>query len=231
MSPTTTIPALPCVSLDEALSFWRDLDFEITYTQRAPNEYAVIRYDDFDLHIFGLKGLKPAANFSTCLVVRDEIELLHAEFSARLRSVLGRVPIKGFPRITRMRPGQTRFTLTDVSGNSIIFIRRGGDDETTAQAYKQRELTPIQRAVALAARLRDYKNDDALAARTLDQALARAGSASASDLAQALVARLDLAIAHQEVERADELRRSLAALNLTDADRAAVSNEWPDLEW
>lgn len=230
MNPTTTIPALPCVSLDEALSFWRDLGFEATYTQRAPNEYAVIRYDDFDLHIFGLKGLKPADNFSTCLVVRDEIELLHAEFTARLRSVLGRVPIKGFPRITRMRPGQTRFTLTDVSGNSIIFIRRGGDDEKTAQAYTQHELTPLQRAVALATRLRDYKNDDALAARILDQALARAGSAPARDLAQALAARLDLAVAHGEIERADDLRRRLAALDLTDSERAALSGEWPDLE-
>lgn len=231
MSPTTTVPALPCVSLDETLSFWRHLAFEVTYTQRTPAEYAVIRYDDFELHLFGLKGLKPADNFSTCLVVRDEIELLHAEFVTRLRSTLGRIPVKGFPKITRMRPGQTRFTLTDVSGNSIIFIRRGNADEENAQAYKERELTPLQRAVALAARLRDYKNDDALAARTLDQALDRADHAPARDLAQALAARLDLAIAHQQSERAGELRRRFAALDLSDAERAALSSEWPDLEW
>ena len=61
-TPTTTIPALPCVNLDESLTFWRAVGFEVTYTQKAPNPYAVIGYDDYALHLFGLKQLKPEDN-------------------------------------------------------------------------------------------------------------------------------------------------------------------------
>lgn len=229
MSPTTTIPALPCVSLDETLSFWKILGFEIAFTQRAPNEYGVLRYEDFELHVFGLKGLKPADNFSTCLVIRDEVEILHADFAARLRADLGRVPVKGFPKITRMRPGQTRFTLTDVAGNSVIFIRRGIQDEAVAEEYKQQGLSPLQRSMALATRMRDFKGDDALAARTLDQALARANDAPPLDLARALAARLELALVLDQADRANDLRARLAALDLSDPDRAQVRSEWPQL--
>ena len=206
--PTTTIPALPCVSLDESLDFWRALGYDVTYTQRAPNPYAVIRYDDYELHLFGLKQLNPEDNFTTCLVIVGEVEQLHATFAGRLKAALGRVPGQGFPRISRMRPGQTRFTLTDVAGNSVIYIKRGEEDEAAAEAYKQEGLNPLQRALAVAARLRDFKNDDAAAAKTLDAALARHNEPP-DDYARALAARIELAEALDDPQRAAELRAQL----------------------
>ena len=207
----TTIPALPCVSLDESLAFWEALGYEVTYRQKAPNPYAVIRNEDYELHLFGLKGLKPEENFTTCLIIGPEVELLHAEFAERLRAALGRVPSRGFPRISRMRPGQTRFTLTDVSGNSIIFIKRGPEDEAAAQEYTQPGLNPLQRAVALAARLRDYHTDDVMAAKALDSALARHNEPTA-DYARALAARIELAEALDDPDRAAELRAKLVEI-------------------
>ena len=54
-----TIPALPCVSLDDALAFWTAIGFTVTYIQRAPNPYGVVARDGYELHLFGLKGIKP----------------------------------------------------------------------------------------------------------------------------------------------------------------------------
>jgi hypothetical protein len=220
-SATTTIPLLPCASLDESLAFWEVLGYEVTHRQKAPNPYGVIRYDDYELHLFGLKQLDPADNFTTCLVIVPEVEQLHETFAGRLRSAFGRVPGRGFPRISRMRPGQTRFTLTDVAGNSVIFIKRGDEDEAAAEEYKRAGLTPLQRALAVAARLRDFKNDDAAAAKALDGALARHNEPSL-DYARALAARIELAEALGEPGRARELRAQLEDLPLSAEDRRAL---------
>jgi len=83
MATETTIPLLPCVSLDETLDFYRALGFEMTYQQARPNPYAVVRRGGFELHFFGLKGLEPASAYSTCLVAVPEVEPLH-----RIRPVL-----------------------------------------------------------------------------------------------------------------------------------------------
>lgn len=202
------------------------MGYVVTYRQKAPNPYGIIRYDDYELHLFGLNQLRPEDNYSTCLVIVAEVEPLHALFAERLRASLGRVPNKGFPRISRMKPGQTRFTLTDVAGNSVIFIRRGVEDETAAEEYKQAGLTPLQRALAVAARLRDFKNDDAAAAKALDGALARHEEPTL-DYARALAARIELADAMDEPHLARELADRLRQLPLSGADRTALGDVDP----
>ncbi|MES2640715.1 MAG: hypothetical protein V4850_14565 [Myxococcota bacterium] len=209
-SAPKTIPALPCVSLDDTLALWVALGFVVTYRQKAPSAYGVVARDGYELHFFGMKGLDPAAAFSTCLVMMPEVENLHAEFAERLRQALGRSPAKGLPRISRMRPGQSRFTLTDPNGNSVIFIKYGAQDEEDAQAYKDPSLTPLQRAIRLAARLRDFHNDDLAAAKALDTALARVGDESPLDRAEALSARAELARALEDVPLAERLESEAA---------------------
>jgi hypothetical protein len=220
---TITIPCLPCVSLDESLAFWQMLGYDVTYTQKAPNPYAVIRYDDYELHLFGLKQLNPEDNFTVCLVMVAEVEQLHATFAGRLKAALGKVPGRGFPRISRMRPGQTRFTLTDVAGNSVNYIKRGLEDEAAAEEYKRTDLPPLQRALAVAARLRDFHNDDAAAAKALDAALARHNE-PALDYARVLAARIELAEALDDPDRAGQLRQQLQSLSLTDEERQSLEN-------
>jgi hypothetical protein len=185
----------------------------------------VIERDGYALHFFGLKRLAPQDNFSTCLVIVPDVEMLHAEFAERLRNALGKVPGKDFPRITRVRPGQTRFTLTDNAGNSVIFVKRGGEDAAAAEAYKQPGQTPLSRAVNLAARLRDFKNDDAMAAKVLDDALARHPQANMLDRARALAARIELADAMGEAQRADGFRAELQRVPLSAEERRALAHE------
>lgn len=207
-----TIPALPCVSLDDTLAFWEALGYAVTYRQKAPNPYGVVARDGYELHFFGLKGLDPAANFTTCLVMVTAVEPLHAELSEAMRRVLGRSPAKGLPRISRMRPGQTRFTLTDPNGTSVIFIKYGPEDEEAAQAYKDPALTPLQRAIKLAERLRDYHLDDHSASKALDVALKRAGIEAPEVRATALEARAELARAQDDVALAERLEAEAAEL-------------------
>ena len=172
-----------------------------------------MRYDDFELHLFGLKRLEPEHNFTTCLVIVAEVEQLHAVYAARLGESLDRAPYRGLPRLSRMRPGQKRFTITDVAGNSVIFVKRGQADDEAASECKRPGQTPLQRAVALAERMRDFKNDDASAARALDKVLERYAGDSSSAYRRAIEARIELADTHEESERADELRRLLATLD------------------
>lgn len=219
----TSVPALPCVSLDDSLAFWQALGFTVTFTQRAPNPYAIIARDGYEIHLFGLKGLKPEANFSTCLVLLPEVEALHAGFAASLQTLLGRAPYRGLPRLSRMRPGQTRFTVTDVAGNSVIFIRHGAADAEASEQYKQKGLPPFEKAVALAMRLRDFKNDEAEAARVLDLALAKHAPEASLAYARALIARIELAVLLGEPTGALDAR--LQAVTLPEPDAATLARE------
>ncbi|HLA63132.1 MAG TPA: hypothetical protein VK610_01805 [Rhodothermales bacterium] len=218
-----TVPALPCVSLDDSLAFWQTLGFTVKFTQRAPNPYAVIARDGYELHLFGLKGLIPENNFTTCLVLLPEVERLHATFAAGLQAALGRAPYRGLPRLSRMRPGQTRFTVTDVAGNSVIFIRHSAADQEAAERYKQAGLAPFEKATALAARMRDFKNDEAGAARVLDMALAKHAPEASLAYARALIARIELAVLLGEPT--DALDARLRGVTLPEPDAATLARE------
>lgn len=212
-----TIPMLPCRSIDETLDFWQALGYEVTYKQKAPNAYGVIRSDAIELHLFGL-NLEPKANFSSCLVIISEVEQLHQTYASRLKAFLGKSPYQGIPRMSRMRKGQTRFTLTDSAGNSVIFVRRGGADAASAEAYKQAGLTPLQRTLSVAKRLRDFKGDDAAAAKVLDAALKKHEQDKSTDFARVVATRLELAVVMGEVEYARELFTLLKTLPLEETE-------------
>ncbi|WP_241759326.1 hypothetical protein [Pyxidicoccus parkwayensis] len=227
MSGESMIPMLPCVSLTETLDFYRPLGFEVTYQQRSPNPYAVVRREDIELHFFGLNGLKPEAGYSACLVVVPNVEPIHAMFSEALRHTRGKLPVSGIPRITRMKPGQGRFTLVDLSGNSVIFVRRkeAGASEDDEKPRSREPKSRLAKAVDAAARLRDFKTDDKAAAKVLDVALARDEPAPPMDRARALAARTELAVAMGDKTRARALRAELQQLPLSDEECERLQEE------
>lgn len=191
-----TIPLLPCGPFEETLSFWQALGFDLIYKQKVPNAYGSLRHPDgYEIHCFGMKDLQPKNNYGMCLVMVAEVERLHVIFSGRLKEYLGGKGVKDFPRISRMKPGQTRFTIRDVAGNSVIYIKAGPEDQAAAQAYLKPGLTPLQRALALAARLRDYHNENAEAAKALDRALRyyKPEREHPEDYRRVLEARIELA--------------------------------------
>ncbi|WP_129349417.1 hypothetical protein [Sorangium cellulosum] len=230
MGEVTMIPVLPCVSMAETLAFYRRLGFEVTHEQTSPNVYAATRRGDIHLHFMGLKKLDPGQSYSTCLALVPEVEGLHQAFADGLRQAYGKLPLTGVPRITRMRKGQSRFTVVDVAGNSVIFIKRDAPEEDDEGASGSRSNTRLGRALRAAARLRDFKNDDAAAAKVLDVALAHDEPAAPLERAHALAARLELAVVLGEEARALSLRAELDGVPLSDEERAQIRGALDDLD-
>jgi catechol 2,3-dioxygenase-like lactoylglutathione lyase family enzyme len=227
----TTIPCLPCVDLPETIAFYEGLGFRVTYQQKSPNSYGVLRRDDWELHFFGFKGFEAVANYSTALVIVPEVEQMHAAFADMLRATFGKLPIRGFPHITRMRPGQGRFTIVDPSGNSVIYIKQAAHEkEASNEAVDSKTQSPLEKALAMAARLRDSKNDDRAAAKHLDVVLAKHPDAPVLERARVIGARAELAVALDEIKQARQLLQQLNDLPINAADRKKYRDEFEAAE-
>ena len=103
MTGERMIPLLPCASIDEIADFAGALGFTVTYRQIRPNPYVALRREDIDLHYFGMDGFRPEDSYGTCLIIAPDPKQLFDAFAAGLRSRYGRLPLDGFPRITRPR--------------------------------------------------------------------------------------------------------------------------------
>jgi hypothetical protein len=209
----TTVPVLPCKAIGETLEFWENMGFTITYRQDRPYQYGVVERNGHQLHFVRVKGAE--AGYTGCLMMVENVEQVHAAFSHALKSTLGRVPNTGVPRISRMRPGQSRFTITDVSENAVIVIQIGEKDEVEYEDVDQDTLTPLQKAISLALRLRDFKEDHPASAKVLDNALAKAGEyETAAEKAKAIIIRQELARVLEDYAKEAACQTMLAELDV-----------------
>jgi hypothetical protein len=102
----------------------------------------------------------------------DAVAPYHAAFVAAMRAVHGRVLTKGLPRITRLRPGASRFTLYDPSGNSVIVVQR--DESPELEYGRSSALAGLAKARDNARIYSEFKNDDQAAFRHLKVGAAQA---------------------------------------------------------
>jgi len=230
MSDESAIPIFPCASPDETLEFYQALGFEVTYRQIKPYVYLALKRGGFDLHFVGGGKPDPEGGSATCLVMVDAIEPYHRAFAEALKGKLGRVPTAGLPRITRLREGQSRFTLVDPTGNSILFIARAEPDYEYPDKESWSKLTPMERALATAANFRDMRGKDAQAAGALDLALRKNPDAPPVERARVLAARVELALAMGDASRAGSAREELASIPLTDEERERYRDEFQAVE-
>ncbi|WP_280275042.1 glyoxalase [Nocardia wallacei] len=222
-----SIPVLWSGDLPVTLEFYRALGYKVTDEQSRPYAYAVLHRDGYQIHLGPTPPQAGSAEEAHvgCLVLIDDAAHRHAEFSAALREHYGRVPARGAPRITRFRPGQTRFTVVDPAGNSIIYIEH---DEPDIEYGGSRELTELARVLDNARILRDFKTNEAEAIRVLEVGLRRFDrSATQLERGRALAMLADMHSAAGDVERAAERRRELAALRLAADDLDALRAEYP----
>jgi hypothetical protein len=218
-----TIPLLQCISIIETLEFWQALGFQITYKQTHPYQYGVVERGGHQLHFGRIKGMEAGNNFYTgCLIIVPDAEKVYHELTHGLKQHLGRVPHTGIPRISRMKPDTTRFTLTDVAGNSIIFVSNTEQDQEIWEKAENKNQSKLQRAIAIAIRFRDYKNDDAAAIKTLDAALKRVDDENVMDIAEALIMRIELAESSDDQAKVAECKSRLAQLAISEGDLALL---------
>jgi hypothetical protein len=224
----TTMPLLPCVAPEETLAFWRALGFAVIWEQTKPYLYLAFRWRGFELH-YGRapSGLDPSENTSGCLVMVDSVAPYHATFTEAMRSGYGKVLVKGLPRLTRYRPGASRFTVTDPSGNSIVFIQR--DEPADVEYGGSTRLQGLARVLDNARILREFKSDDKAAFRSLNSGLRRHGdTAPAAQQAVALAMLIELSTALEEPERVPEWGARLRHISLTEEERRHVESAVAD---
>ncbi|GAA4264055.1 VOC family protein [Dactylosporangium darangshiense] len=225
----TIVPMLPCVAQEETLAFWRALGFAVDYEQTKPYLYLAFRWRGFELH-YGRAAstVDPSLeNTGGCLVLVDTVAPYHAAFAEAMRRTYGKVLAKGLPRITRYRPGASRFTIMDPSGNSIIFIQR--DEPAEVEYGGSKRLQGLARVLDNVRILREFKNDDRAAFRALQSGLRRHGdSAPAAQQAMALAVLIELSTALEEPERVPEWGARLRQLSLTTQERRQVESAVAD---
>lgn len=225
----TTVPLLSCVAPDETLAFWRALGFDVTYEQTKPYLYLAFRWSGFELHYGRASSdVDPSLeNTGGCLVMVDAVASYHAAFTEAMRRTYGKVLTKGLPRITRYRPGASRFTVMDPSGNSIIFIQR--DEPAELEYGGAKHLQGLARVLDNARILREFKNDDRAAFRALNSGLRRHGdSAPAVEQAVALAILIELSPTLDEPERVPEWGAKLRQLVLTMEERRQAESAVTD---
>jgi len=225
----TTVPMLPCVVAEETLAFWRALGFVVTYEQTKPYLYLAFRWRGFELH-YGRasNNVDPSLeNTGGCLVMVDTVAPYHAALVEAMRRTYGKVLAKGLPRITRYRPGASRFTIMDPSGNSIIFIQR--DEPTELEYGGSKQLQGLARILDNVRILREFKNDDRAAYRALNSGLRRHGeSAPAVQQAVALALLIELSTTLEQPERVPEWGARLRQLSLTMQERRQIESAVAD---
>ncbi|MFH8490317.1 bleomycin resistance protein [Streptomyces longisporoflavus] len=188
----TMIPLFPCHELDETLAFYEAIGFEVTYRQKAPNPYAVIRRGDMELQFFRLKGYDPQSSYSTCYVVSDDVDTLHAAFRAGLKQTLGRIPTRGLPRIGAVKDmpyGVRQFLMTDPAGNCVRVGQPIADSFEHAPVPKERYARALHQATLLG----ESKQDHAAAVRIIDRALASDGTPTPVQLRELHALRAEMA--------------------------------------
>ncbi len=170
---------LPCADVEEIAEFFTPLGFDVAYRQIRPNPYVALEGYGFPLHYYVMPDHRPENSHSTCGVLVPDTEPLFEAFAAGLRASFGKLPMAGFPRITRPRPrknagGLSGFSLIDPAGNWIRIMRDGAPSEEPSDSA---ESSPLRESLLNAIVLADSKGDVAQAEKILKGAIRRADEA------------------------------------------------------
>jgi catechol 2,3-dioxygenase-like lactoylglutathione lyase family enzyme len=220
-----TYPILPCRALDESIAFYETLGFHKTYRQTRPNPYAVVAFEDIQIHLCGIEGFDPAQSYGSVIIAVPDPDSLYHDFAAGLRKAYGKLPVAGIPRILRPRKryGTVRgFTVVDPGGN-WLRIYKLGDTEEEAAAEKVEGLAQV---INVAARLGDAHGDEALALKTLENGLTRFTDARAVERAKAYLYRAELAVRTKNYELARSSLIAVQSLELSDDEKVALAEEF-----
>lgn len=208
------IPILKYVVIEDTLDFWDTLGFITTYRQDRPYKYAVVESSGCQLHFYHNKSIELSTPDNGNLILVDNIQHVYETFCDCLKRRYGKVPSSGLPRISRKRPAQMRFTITDPSGNIVIIISREEKDKEESEEKKR--INEFERTIALAVRLRDFKEDYLAAAKLLDNFIRKQLRLTGkTEQAEILIMRAELARALNDQLIENQCSVLLADLGVT----------------
>lgn len=189
------VPLLPCGDVDAMADFWSGLGLTVTYRQRRPNPALGLELGGIAFQYYGMPEWHPEQSHSSFVVAVPDTEPLYDLFAAGLRERFGRLPVSGFPRITRPRrrannAGLSGFSLIDPAGN-WVRVPRGPTTDATPVA-PDGDVTewaptpgggPVARALDAAVVQADSHGDPAQARKILAGALRRAATTASATAA------------------------------------------------
>ncbi len=229
MANERTYPCLPCRELDESVSFYESLGFKKTYRQLRPNPYAVVALEDIHIHLFGMDGFNPEDSYATVIVVVPDPDELYRGFAAKLRERYGKLPLKGFPRVTRPRKKfgtVSGFSLIDPGGNWLRISKLGDSEEEDSAEEKD----GLMGFLNVATRLGDAHGDESLALKTLENGVKRFPDAPAIERAKAYLYRSELAVRTGDLELARSSFEQAKSLDLKEDERTSLTDEFVHIE-
>jgi hypothetical protein len=221
----TTIPILPCRTLQPVLDFYTALGFEVTFQQRSPNPYAAVARGGVQLHFFGMKRYDPTQSYSTCYIRTDEIDALYDSFRSGLKAAYGKVPARGLPRLGPLKDtshGMRQFLLTDPGGNCL----RVGQEISEHHHHRPAPKETFAKALHHAALFADSRDDPRAAVAVLDRALNLPDERPTPvQLLRLLVLRADLAARLGDETTAASTLAAAAAIRLTAEDQTSLRDD------
>lgn len=232
------IPVFSCTSLNESFRFYRSLEVEITHEQNSPYIYGAVNWGSTSIHFHGDRKMNPEKS-SSCLILVDDVETPYRIFVENLRKTYNGLPVAGLPKITRFRKDHTRFTLYDPDGNTLQFISKRESEynyeSNTSEGEENtfgRTLTGIStnqsalmEALEIAVFLRDTYHNDNAAAKKLDRAIEHYEFSAPVELARALAARAELAVALGDPETADKFLKKMEQIGLSKKEKDLFRDE------
>jgi hypothetical protein len=176
-----------------------------------------------------MKGYEPKESYSTCIVLVPDLAGLHQTFSSGLRSHLGKLPVAGIPRISKLNNSnsakQLRFNIIDPGGNWIRFAQIGEQPAVNDATPQKEAQSKLSRATQAADWLVEAHGDFAKAAQTMDKALEQEETFPPAHRFQALVLRASLAISLEDRQLARTLLTKVRQIELEAHDRDALAAE------
>jgi hypothetical protein len=222
-------PALPCKEIDEAISFYEMLGFKKTYRQLRSNPYAEVALEDMHIHLFGMDGFNPENSYATVIIAVPDPDSLYRGFASRLRESLGKLPVKGIPRITRPRKKYgtvSGFSIVDVGGNWLRFSKLGDTEQEDSAPEKD----GLMGFLNVATRLGDAHGDEVLALKTLENGIKRFPEAATIERAKAYLYQAELAFRLNKLDLARASFESAKSLDLSADERDSLADEFVHVE-
>jgi len=118
---TVAIPILPCRDLDRTLAFYGALGFSLDFEQLEPAPYAIVSFDEAELHFFVRPELEPPSVISGGYLRIENADAIHRAWSR-----LG-LPASGAPSLGPIDDrewGMREFELVDPDGNRLRIGHR-----------------------------------------------------------------------------------------------------------
>lgn len=115
------IPLLPCLHSQTQIDFYKNLGFNLKY--QYGSSYLIFTKDEVEIHFYATRQIKAHENSSCSYIIVEFLEPLYESFVESFKKTYGKVLTTGFPKLSKIRElvDDTRFTLTDPSGNTFYI--------------------------------------------------------------------------------------------------------------